>query len=107
MNKQTTTTYTGTKKPKNANIAAFNGKLKDAIPDDTQYTIMINFLEYSANKFHEELTQHEELMEMAINTAPNYHKGNKGNFYTILGNTYGKKYKKHRKGANNAWYFPD
>lgn len=94
--------YKGTRAPKGSKKAAFKGKLSDAVKDHEQYKTLIDFLETEARFFNEELTSDVPLMREAIQKSNELAKGN---FYTWLGNRYGRKYLNHRAGCNNAWYF--
>jgi transposase len=94
--------YKGTKAPKGSKKAAFRGKLSDAVKEPEQYKTLIDFLETEARLFNEELTSDAHLMREAIQKSDELAKGN---FYTWLGDRYGRKYLSHRAGCNNAWYF--
>lgn len=93
--------YKGTRKPAGSKVAAFTGKLSNAVQNKQQYETLINFLETEQRLFHEELTSNTTLMQEAIQHSDL----KKGNFYTWLGDNSGKKYLTHRAGCNNAWYF--
>lgn len=94
--------WKGTKQPKGSYTAAWKGKLKNAILNQSEYEALVEFLEYKRAKFEEEYLTDANLMEKAIEASVLY---KKGNFYTWLANESRKPYLHHRNGCNNAWYF--